>query len=204
MKSFKIILLVTAFAISTVASAAPKWKDKGTKAVYDLIERVTPGYSSSFVLKLDSNQEPEYYSYSTSKDKILLEGNTTIALCVAYYQYLRQCCNVNLSFCGSHVELPGRLPLPQTVKGKINGPYRSFFNYCSFSYTAAWWTWEDWQWTIDFLAMNGINMPLQVVGLEGVWYNSLLKIGYTDLEARQYLCGPAYFAWQWMGNIESF
>ena len=129
MKSFKIILLVTAFAFSTAASAAPKWKDKGTKAVYDLIERVTPGYSSSFVLKLDSNQEPEYYSYSTSKDKILLEGNTTIALCVAYYQYLRQCCNVNLSFCGSHVELPGRLPLPQTVKGKINGPYRSFFHF---------------------------------------------------------------------------
>ena len=204
MKNCKILLLLAAITVATAMTAAPKWKDKGAKAVHELIERVTPGYSSSFILKLDSNQEAEYYSYSTCNGKVLLEGNTTIALAVAYYQYLRQYCNVNLSFCGSRVELPEKLPLPHTVKGKINGPYRSFFNYCSFSYTAAWWTWEDWQWTIDFLAMNGINMPLQVVGLEGVWYNALRKVGYSDLEARKYLCGPAYFAWQWMGNIESF
>lgn len=47
-------------------------------------------------------------------------------------------------------------------------------------------------------------MPLSIVGLEGVWYNALRKIGYTDQEARDYLVGPAYFAWQWMTNLESF
>jgi alpha-N-acetylglucosaminidase len=46
-------------------------------------------------------------------------------------------------------------------------------------------------------------MPLSVVGLEGVWYHALLRVGYTDEEARDFLVGPAYLAWQWMTNIES-
>ena len=206
MKSYIIAVaaLLAAVLPSCRKNSPSDWKDGKEKAVYALIERVTPGYSSSFILRLSDDQGDEKFSYDTSDGKILLEGNTTISLCVAYYQYLRKWCNVNLSFCGSHMELPEKLPLPSRTEGKVNGRYRSFFNYCSFSYTAAWWDWEDWQWTIDFLAMNGVNMPLQVTGLEGVWYNALLRCGYTDLQAREYLCGPAYFAWQWMGNIESF
>ena len=206
MKNCRIIMLIAAFLLSGTLAAAPKWKDKKEKAVYDLIERVTPGYSDSFHLVFDKENAGyhERFAYLAVDGKICIQANSTIALCVGYYQYLRKYCNVNLSYCGNHIELPEKLPLPDFHKGYINGQYRSFFNYCSFSYTAAWWNWEDWQWTIDFLAMNGVNMPLQVVGLEGVWYNALRKVGYTDLEARQYLCGPAYFAWQWMGNIESF
>ena len=207
MNKLIIALAVLAMAVSSCNGNRPEnWKDGKEKAVDALIERVTPGRSGSFELRLQDGYDGqnEFYAYSTSGNKILLEGNTTVSLAVAYYQYLRKFCSVNLSFCGSHVELPEKLPLPYSVKGKINGRFRSFFNYCSFSYTGAWWNWDDWQWTIDFLAMNGINMPLQVTGLEGVWYNALLKTGYTDEQARQYLCGPAYFAWQWMGNIESF
>ena len=74
MKNCKILLLLAAITIASAMTAAPKWKDKGAKAVHELIERVTPGYSSSFILKLDSNQEAEYYSYSTSNGKVLLEG----------------------------------------------------------------------------------------------------------------------------------
>ena len=203
-------IIATALALMLAASlsaSAPKYKDKGAKAVYDLIERVTPGYSSSFKLYIVKDEDfpgVEEYQYESSKGKILIRARSTIGLCVGYYQYLREYCSVNLSFCGSHIELPEKLPLPSPHGGYLCGYYHSFFNYCSFSYTAAWWDWEDWQWTIDFLAMNGINMPLQVVGLEGVWYNALRQVGYSDLQAREYLCGPAYFAWQWMGNIESF
>ncbi|MBR5073713.1 MAG: alpha-N-acetylglucosaminidase [Bacteroidales bacterium] len=197
-------IIAAALLISCTGNKPSDWKDGKEKAVSALIERVTPGYSSSFTLKINSEEGPQRYAYDTRDGKILLEGNTTISLCVAYYQYLRKWCNVNLSYCGNHIELPATLPLPARTEGEINGEFRSFFNYCSFSYTAAWWDWEDWQWTIDFLAMNGVNMPLQVTGLEGVWYNALLRCGYSDLQARQYLCGPAYFAWQWMGNIESF
>lgn len=77
-------------------------------------------------------------------------------------------------------------------------------NYCTVSYSAAWWDWERWQRELDFMAMNSINMPLSVVGLEAVWYNTLLKHKFTDEEARQFLAGPGHFAWQWMQNLQSY
>jgi len=183
------------------------------RPVQQLIERITPGRSGNFELQIAPAKEfpaskyegTPYSIYKAPDGKILLRSTEKIGLCVAYYQYLREYCEVSLSFCGDNLKLPEKLPLPsEKINGRINGKYRSFFNYCSFSYTGAWWNWTDWQRVIDFMAMNGINMPLQVVGLEGVWYNALLRIGYTDQQARQYLCGPAYFAWQWMTNIESF
>jgi hypothetical protein len=51
--------------------------------------------------------------------------------------------------------------------------YRQYFNYCTFSYTAAWWHWERWQREIDWMAMHGVNMPLAITGQEAVWQNML-------------------------------
>ena len=76
-------------------------------------------------------------------------------------------------------------------------------NYCTLSYSMAWWDWKRWEREIDYMAMNGINMPLCTVGLSAVWYNTLLRFGYSDEEARAFLVGPAHAAWQWMRNIEN-
>ena len=55
---------------------------------------------------------------------------------------------------------------------------------------------------IDFMAIKGINMPLAITGLEAVWRRTLLAFGVDGQEAREFLCGPAYLAWQWMTNME--
>ncbi|MGN0461634.1 MAG: alpha-N-acetylglucosaminidase, partial [Ruminococcus sp.] len=57
---------------------------------------------------------------------------------------------------------------------------------------------------IDFMAMNGINMPLAVVGTEAVWYEALLQFGFTKEEALNSISGPAFWAWQLMTNIEGY
>ena len=54
------------------------------------------------------------------------------------------------------------------------------FNYCTFSYSMAFWDWNRWQKEIDWMALHGINMPLAIVGEECVWRNMLLKLGYTE------------------------
>ena len=77
-------------------------------------------------------------------------------------------------------------------------------NYCTVSYTAAWWNWERWQRELDFMAMNSINMPLFTIGLDAVWYNTLLRFNFTDKEARAFLAGPGHAAWQWMQNLQSY
>ena len=37
-------------------------------------------------------------------------------------------------------------------------------NYCTFGYTMPWWTWQDWERFIDWMALNGITTPLAATG----------------------------------------
>ena len=152
-------------------------KDPHIKAVYALIERVTPGYGKQIKLQLIAPANGEdVYEISSEKGKVLLKGNNAIALSTAFNQYLKYTCNAHVSWLGNQLNLPENLPLPQkTIRNTINGKYRVYMNYCTVSYTAAYWDWERWQREIDFMAMNSINMPLATVGLEAVWYNTLLK-----------------------------
>lgn len=181
-------------------------KNPQIQAVYDLIERVTPGYSNQFKLELmEAIDGLDAYEIGSSGNKVLLKGSNPIALATAYNQYLKYTCNAHVSWLGDQLNLPKVLPLPkETVKNTINGKYRVYMNYCTMSYSCAWWDWERWQREIDYMAMNSINMPLSVVGLEAVWYNTLLKYKFTDEEARKFLAGPAHAAWQWMQNLQSY
>lgn len=181
-------------------------KDPQIQAAYDLIERVTPGYGQQFKLELiEPVNGEDAYEIASTDGKILLRGNNTVSLATAYNQYLKYTCNAHVSWFGNQLDLPEQLPLPEKgIKNTINGKYRVYMNYCTGSYTASWWDWERWQKELDYMAMNSINMPLSVVGLEAVWYNTLLKYNFTDEEARAFLAGPGHFAWQWMQNLQSY
>ena len=181
-------------------------KQPQIQAVYDLIERVTPGYSGQFELELiEPVDGQDAYEIGTAGDKVMLKGNNPVALATAYNQYLKYTCNAHVSWLGDQLNLPEKLPLPkETVKNTINGKHRVYMNYCTVSYSCAWWDWKRWQREIDYMAMNSINMPLSVVGLEAVWYNTLLKYNFTDEEARKFLAGSGHAAWQWMQNLQSY
>lgn len=181
-------------------------EDARIRAAYELIGRITPGYEEQFLLELMPAEDgQDVYEIDASGGKVVLRGNTPVALATAYNQYLKYECNAHVSWLGDQLDLPEVLPLPrQKVHNTINGKYRVYMNYCTLSYSAAWWDWERWQRELDFMAMNSVNAPLSVVGLEGVWYNTLLKHRFTDEEARAFLAGPAHAAWQWMQNLQSY
>lgn len=199
MKTF-LILLLSLFSIVGYAEGAH------IKAVYALIERVTPGYGEQICLQLiEAENGKDVYEITSENGKVLLKGNNAIALSTAFNQYLKYTCNAHLSWFGNQLNLPEKLPLPaMSVRNTINGTYRVYMNYCTVSYTSAYWDWERWQREIDYMAMNSINMPLMSVGLEAVWYNVLRKYQFTDEEARKVLAGPGHAAWQWMQNLQSY
>ena len=177
-----------------------------TQSSYDLIERITPGYSDQFIIEIATNDkgDGDYFEIGSKDNKVLLKGNNPVSIATAYNWYLKYYCKCQLSWFGDQLNLPKQLVLPTTTERKpINGKYRVNFNYCTISYTAPWWDWERWEREIDFMAMNSINTPLQTIGLDAVWYHTLLDMGFTDNEARSFLVTPAHQAWQWMPNIES-
>ena len=179
-----------------------------TAPVYQLIERVTPGYAAQFDLQIipPTDEGEDVFEVAPGRDgKIVLKGNNAIALATAFNQYLKYTCNAHLSWCGDQLALPKALKQPEAaMRDTINGKYRVYLNYCTVSYTAAYWDWERWQREIDFMAMNGINMPLMPIGLDAVWYNTLLKHGFSDEEARGFLAAPGHAAWQWMQNLQGY
>ena len=95
------------------------------------------------------------------------------------------------------------MPLPdRTISGRALVPERFFLNYCTFGYTMPWWKWPQWERFIDWMALNGINMPLAITGQEAVWYEVWKEFGMTDEEIRSYFSGPAHLPWHRMCNID--
>ncbi|MEN8256145.1 MAG: alpha-N-acetylglucosaminidase TIM-barrel domain-containing protein, partial [Verrucomicrobiota bacterium] len=56
---------------------------------------------------------------------------------------------------------------------------------------------------IDWMALNGINMPLAITGQEAIWQKVWTKeFGLTDEEVRSFFTGPAHLPWHRMSNID--
>ena len=103
-------------------------------------------------------------------DTVILRGSSGVAIASALDWYLEHVAGVNPSLPLTPITLPTPLPrVPARVR--VTTPYqvRYFFNYCTFSYSMAWWSWSDWQSMIDWMALKGINAPLAVTGQEAVW-----------------------------------
>lgn len=72
----------------------------------------------------------------------------------------------------------------------------------TFSYTSAFWTWEDWELQLDWLALRGVNLPLAWVGVEKIFVEVFQEIGLTDAEIATFFSGPAFQSWNRFGNIQ--
>ena len=102
-------------------------------------------------------------------------------------------------------ELPASLPpVTKPERHETNLSLRYDFNYCTYSYTMAFWDWARWEKEIDWMALHGINLPLAAVGQECVWRNMLAKLGYTKEETNRFIAGPAFLAWWAMNNLEGW
>lgn len=173
--------------------------------MHDLIKRNTPGIALAFITELiDKIDGKGVYEIEAFNGKIMLRGDCTISIAMAYYRYLREYCGVNLSWCGNtHLQVDSA-PLPtHKVTHIIEQEKRVYMNCRAFSYTACWWDWDRWEKEIDFMAMNGINMPVSLVGTEAVWYYTLRDLGYKENNALQFLSGPCFWSCQLMTNLDS-
>lgn len=68
----------------------------------------------------------------------------------------------------------------------------------------AWWDFDRWQREIDWMAMNGLNLILSFTGQEYVWHKLYAQFGLSDIEIDAFFSGPAFLAWQRMGNIRGW
>lgn len=202
MKTNKAILL--AAVLTGLCHAASAQLDK--PAAEALINRVVPAYASDFVVKeIQAENGKDVFEVRSEGDKIILGGNKTLSVASALGYYLKNYCHADFGWDGDQMMLPAKLP---TVTGIIHKAtpyaYRYYLNYCTFNYSMSWWGWRRWQREIDWMALNGINMPLAITGEEAVWRKVYHEMGFTDEELAGFFSGPAYFSWFWMGNLDGW
>lgn len=200
------LLCGAALLTTQTAKAAPKnpvVPKPMTNSVEALIRRTTPQVASQFQIGSLPAAGGERFEIRASNGKILLNGNTTSAQTSAYGWYLKHVANAHLSWNGDQLNLPARLPAP-AAPIRISTPYpnRFAFNYCTLSYTSAFWDWERWQRELDFMAANGFNQVLVTAGMEKVWLQTLREMGYPEAKIREFIASPTYAAWWHMGNLQ--
>ncbi len=159
-------------------------------------------YVDGFELRLDRRLKTDYYTVESLRGVVRLISNSGVGLASAFNCYLKEVCKCHVSRFGNRIELPQNLP---QVKGKIERhttfKHRYAYNYCAHSYSMSFWNEKDWQKELDLLAMNGVNMILDITGMEEVYRRFLTKLGYRLREIKNFLTGPSYFAWCYMANI---
>lgn len=172
----------------------------------NLILRNTPEIADKFELRtVESVDGLNTYEVFCENQKIVICGDCKISQAMGYYAYLKKYCGVNLSHCANREIQVSDAPLfDGRISKVIKQKRRAYMNYCTLGYSFAFWKWEDWEKEIDFMAMNGINMPLSVVGSEAVWYYTLRDLKYSETGALSYLSGPGFWPWQLMGNLSGY
>ncbi|KAL3418249.1 hypothetical protein PVAG01_09965 [Phlyctema vagabunda] len=148
--------------------------------IVGLVNRRLPEHKNDFTFRLvpDSNTTDallnDVYNVSSTIDSnILIEGNSPIALASGLHRYLTDVLHVDI-----------------------------FWGIVTFSYTTAFWSWEDWELQLDWMALRGINLPLAWVGQEKILVDTFREIGLTDEEILPFFSGPAFQAWNRFGNIQ--
>lgn len=171
-----------------------------------LIKRIAPNHASQFIVEIDKiSEEEDWFEIESKNDKIILRGNNGVSIASAFYYYLKEYTNSQITWNGTNLNLPKKLPTLKTlVHKKTPYEYRYYLNYCTFNYTMSWWDWERWEKEIDWMALHGINMPLAITGEEYIWDEVYKSYGFTDDDLSTFFSGPAYFSWFWMGNLDGW
>lgn len=169
-----------------------------------LLERICPGASHKFIIQLQKG-ENDFFELDQKGNKVVIRGNNYVNIATGLNWYLKYYAGIHLSWNGMTAQLPESLPKVSTpVRKETNLSLRYDFNYCTYSYTMAFWDWNRWEKEIDWMALHGINLPLAVVGQECVWKNMLAKLGYTKEEINKFIAGPVFLAWWAMNNLEGW
>jgi len=172
--------------------------------VDDLLERIDKGASAKFKIERVKSQK-DFFELDQQGRRVVVRGNTWVNIASGVNWYLKYYAGIHLSWNQMQAKLPVVLPaVKQRERHETDLSQRYAFNYCTFSYSMAFWDWKRWEQEIDWLALHGVNLPLAIVGEECVWRQMLLRLGYTEQEVGAFIAGPAFLAWWEMNNLEGW
>jgi alpha-N-acetylglucosaminidase len=199
-------------------------------AVKGLFSRVMPQYSqylSAVVISAPNATAFDYFEVETVNGYLQLRGtsgahSTTLAFNILHFSdflslrqgvaiasalnwFLKNKCNSLVTWQDSSVSCPTPFPVVSPVYASSTPhKWRYYFNVCTCGYTSAFWDWKRWEREIDWMSLNGINMPLAFNGQEILWQQVYSELGVSQKGLDDFFTGPAFLPWQRMGNVNKW
>ena len=203
------LALVALFAVQQVNAQAPVATPQA--AIEGLLNRIGgDGAASLFEIEIDATLDDangkDVFVITSKNGKPCIKGNTQLSVATGINWYLNHYAHINLTWNNLTTDLSAvTLPVPASEEKHVcNTTYRYDFNTCTFSYSMAFWTWERWQQEIDWMALHGINAPLNLVGLDVVTRKFLKELNVSESDIDAYIAGPGFIAWFAMNNLEGW
>jgi len=203
-------VIVTAVGIAmgaeSCAGAGAQAAAEPAEAARQLLQRILPAQANSFILeRLPADEGRDVFEIQSRNGKVVLRGNNGIALASALNWYLKYYCQAHFSLKARQLALPDPLPAVEPGLRRVSQDrWRYFLNYCCFGYSLPWYDWAQWEHLIDWMALNGVNAPLSVTGQEAVWRAAGKRLGFTESDLREFLPGPPYLPFGWMGCLDGW
>lgn len=196
----KILLLMVVVLVASCGS-----KDSDIQAIKELTKRVVPDYSYKFIFEKE-NSDKDFFRLEQRGTRVLIVGNNANSMAMGLNHYLKNYAKIYVSWY-SHDEIEAAEEFKEVigvVEMEALVENRFILNYCTYGYTMPWWTWKEWERFIDWMALNGINMPLSQTGQEAVWLEVWKEYGMSEEEILSYFSGPAHLPWHRMANLDGF
>ena len=201
-----ILSLIAVIAVISAGAATKSQAEIAGELARRLFSNRADVFMFEEIAPLKNTKSKDVYTVESRGDKIVIGGNNANSMAAGLNYYLKNYAGTTVSWYKDDAtfipETWAAVPEKITVKSII--PERFFLNYCTFGYTMPWWKWADWEHFIDWMALNGINLPLAITGQEAVWYNVWKSLGMTDEEIRSYFTGPAHLPWHRMCNVDAW
>uniref|UniRef100_A0A182N3L1 Alpha-N-acetylglucosaminidase n=1 Tax=Anopheles dirus TaxID=7168 RepID=A0A182N3L1_9DIPT len=180
------------------------------QAALEVIARILPPQQAEqFRVCVDSSMERNSFhlykgeeASDTPGGVVQITASSGVAATKAFYHYLRYWCQALVAWEGAQLQLPAVLP-PVNVSVTAPSSIVYYQNVCTWSYSFTWWSWAQWRRHIDWMALQGITLSLAPFQ-EDIWTQVFLEYNLTRAQIEQHLAGPAFFAWQRMGNIRGW
>lgn len=173
-------------------------------AIEDLASRIL-GNKSSRITFVTDESVPDRFKIEQKGRKIIITGDCPVSQAAGLNWYMKNCLGVDYPWMKAELRVPGRWPkMKAPVERSAKTSKRFFLNYCTFGYTLPWCGWEEWEWLLDWMALNGINMPLAITGQEYVWLSVWQEMGLSEDDIRMFFTGPAHLPWHRMANLDAF
>lgn len=143
------------------------------------------------------------YSLEVANGILTVEGNSAVAMCKGFHDYILSEGLGISSWTGDRLEFPDVLP-DMPLKSVLS-PFKDhlYYNVCTYGYTTPFWGWEQWEHELDWMALHGFDMPLAPIGTEAILARVWESIGLSREEIDAYFTGPAHFPWMRMGNMSA-